>query len=266
MFKESIIMTIRIFTLLFIFGAIGFLPATGHTDDAFASLNTEAQAIIAAKALIGLVALPQDSVVEPIVRSVSVETFSDTSMPLIGQSISGHTAWKVSFGGFESTLSHVEGVEKPIESPRVCDVWLDSLGGNLLRIEIFSLAGNHPFDVPPTKEQMESEARTHGEKYLGLPTVHPELTALEALAVGGRYVVRYIPKAPRIVIRYVMMSGGYPGGTTEFPAWLVRLHGVGVDRVSQRPGPIESKATRFVVNALTGQVMGRFTAEYNIRE
>jgi len=255
-----------IFAAMVLICSIGMGLSSAQADGTLESIDSETEAAAAAQALLGLGTLLEDIDTRLAVRGVSVETFSDTCLPYIGKTVSGNPAWIVSFANFESVLSQVEGLPKPVDSPRECDVWLDSLEGRLLRVEIISLSSENPYDVDPTKEQLETEARAHGEEYLGQPTVSPRVTVIEALAAGGRHVVPYVASAPRIVFRYVAMKGAYTNGSNEFPAWLIRLHGVGVDRVSARSGPIESRATRYVVNALSGELMGRFAVGYDTRE
>ncbi|HKK20026.1 MAG TPA: hypothetical protein VJ983_01025 [candidate division Zixibacteria bacterium] len=225
--------------------------ASGDSLSHSTSISTPEAAVAAADRLSGFDKLYANE--KPASSSVTARSvmYRDSTTPFIHGDLDNKSAWKVSYSEFD--LAGAFGVEKSTESKKTAVVWIDSLSGQVLRMDINKVGTIDSTMVfrMPTPEEAEPQIGVTWHSYIGLPKTHPKVPLLDALKPFEREVFN----SYNTVVQYLMVKKG----NDTFPAWVVYARGIHF-----YPPNGDSQAERaaasqgfLIVNAETGRCVRR---------
>lgn len=232
---------------------LGLLVATTVTwSQASRVLDSEQRALAVADSFVGLSAFCNEIGRDIPPSKVTLSEFTDT-IPYIGDTLVGRTAWRITYSGFDKVLNALAGDSAFRTDLDECVVWVDSATGRLLQAWVKPSVTRSDESSTPSAAEFRAEARGTGDQYLGLPEHHPEVLMLDAVSRSTHWAIR----ARQLIVRLVRVSrrGGEP-----YPAWVVHMLGTGLDF---SPASNKVKSSRLVVNATTGDAPLPWTHEHD---
>lgn len=259
-----------VFKLLFIIVILLFLGSVS----AFAnSINSTEEALKQANSITGFERLYADKQAAASFTSVSAITYVDETTPFIHDMLDERISWKITYDEFDLVLDS-QYMKSGKRFPKACDIWLDSLSGELLRIEIRDLTrGKATFRMPTAKEA-EKQMNSVGESFKGLPQEPPAIDLITALSQCKSRPLY----AKEISIQYVLYSKTKLSLTKKsdfdtidvndlakylqeetFPAWIILMRGVKSHSFSYKAPRSATHTARQVINAVTGKSFGGMT-------
>jgi hypothetical protein len=230
--------------------------AAQQTDDEArtspSAIEAAEQAVDVADSFVGLSAFCKEKGRDIPPSAVVLSEFTDT-IPYIGDTLVGRTAWRITYSGFDKVLNALADDSAFRTDLDECVVWVDSASGRLLQAWVKPSVRRLDESSVPTAAEFQEEARGTGDQYLGLPEHHPEVLMLDAVSRSTHWAIR----ARQLIVRLVRVSrrGGEP-----YPAWVVHMVGTGLDFF---PASNKVKSSRLVVNATTGDAPLPWTHEHD---
>jgi hypothetical protein len=203
---------------------------------------------------------------------VKTEGYYDTTTPFLHESLNGRSAWRVTYSDFNLILDNLFSSVRRRSGIKTCDIWRDSLTGQLLMVDIRSVGGQGDAPLYPTLEGWKGFVKTTGERYLGLPDTNAGFGMLNALTKCGGH-----PKhTMRTVLYYLRMTKPFvadrpgPGETVEFEqsapynAWIILLPSIDAVPSMHAGQPNSGHFSFMTVNATTGDGSGLGTMTYPV--
>ena len=243
-------------------------------EAAFHPITSDSAAVVAAGKITGLGDFFAEKGYRLAVNEVVSTIYVDTTTPYIHEQLNGRPAWRVTWSQFEHVIDSVCGVGKRPTPAKICHVWMDSTTGKLLSANIGRVTIDDAQILPLDSITLLSLMQGQCEKYLGLPEGAPKVSMLEALSQCKHHpsysaitIVQYVTMTHAILDSIPDSTGAMKLQlmTSEpFAAWIVYMpgHGMAPKRAS---GPM-GKATRLVVDAMTGKSYGLTDFEYLLEE
>lgn len=229
------------------------VSATGAAEPgSVVPVNSKQDALAVADSFVGLSAFCNDQGRDIPPSKVALSEFIDT-IPYIGDTLVGRSAWRITYSGFDKVLNTLADDSAFRTDLDQCVVWVDSASGRFLGVCIRSTPSDRELPERPTIDELQMEARTHGETYVDLPGRPPRQGMLGALAKSPVWTLN----APLIVVRHALITRL---GSDKFPAWILHFHGAGMQVM---PAERAVLSTRLTVNASTGESLKIWTHEHD---
>jgi hypothetical protein len=212
----------------------------------FVSIESDTAAIEAANMLTGIEQFYLDRGAKGPDPAVSRTVYADSTTPKLHAELNGRTVWKVTYEGFERIMNAVCDDCRPDIPSQVCDVWVDSLSGRLLRVNIHPAIGQDALREP-TEEELAEDIGFEAGEFVGLPDVKPKIGMLSALGKCKRFPAY----ADQTVIQYVLM---HKAGVTT-PSWIIQMRGAGYSKTPYGlPGNVPLiTSSLLIMDAISGQ-------------
>lgn len=242
---HAMIKSIHTWILTLCVGVTVFISAeqTRAGDSYIQPITSDSLAIARVNHLTGLGDyLSKHQLKEPSIL-VNAGVFRDTLMSEVRGGIRECSAWRILLSDFGPILNDLIPNAHEDNSERICEIWLDSLTGQLLIAFLQRIEPDSPSLDTLIYSEATSESEWFSERFHGLPSDFPKVDLLEALSKCGRHPL----VASTTIIRYLSIS---QRASEVFPAWVIGFPGHGYK--STRGG--EVAFSREVVDATTGKV------------
>lgn len=220
--------------LLIVCAYLVICPSPGQEPRAGKTMQGEVSSATAAVSLAnewtGFDSLYDGHVVPSTVCAGRAERYADTITPFLYQRLNGRRSWRVTYHELPLALdSSSRG-----NAIRDCEVWVDSLTGQLLLVKILQPERPKVGYRMPTAAESEQFLERTASSYAGLPQVRPAIDVLAALKLYGSKVL----SAKEVWVQYVMFAKSWPdppksglrrppawADTSPKPAWVIYLRG-----------------------------------------
>jgi len=173
------------------------------------------------------------------ITAVQRDTLTDDQTPFLSDWVNGRPLWKIHIEGL---LLYYKKFEERDSISKDMDIYLDSITGALIRVNIYSAQKNSLTLRAPTAKEAENQMRS--EKYYSFPEALPKAKFLDFAGLATRYSAF---TSAQLVI--------YSCGKAEpKPTWIV-------DYIfpAGAPDMLRDTHTRQFKSAATGEVMSATT-------